>query len=1101
MKRGTLPIIAAFGIIACVEILPHVWAGVAQPAKTDANKIQGKRVEAPTAGDDGSALVYINASSAYKHRPNAAASVAGKLDEATFAAYTSQDRLLTSIFAAYTSIERAGGGGTWGSITGTLSDQTDLNEALGDKVDTSVFAAYTSIDRSGVSSETFTNYTSQDRVTVTTFSRYTAANRSWGTITGTLSDQTDLQNALNAKQATVTGGATTITGSDLTASRALVSNTSGKVAASSVTSTELSYLSGVTSSVQTQFTGKIGTSASFGGDVSGTYGAIVVGDDTHNHTSSTIPSNSFTAAGLVTSGAGNASKVWKTDGSGNPAWRDDLTGSSPTFDTVGGGTNTSSTMTLGSGGTLTYSGTGVVNASKYKGETGPSAVEFAYLSDLESAILEVNDVVNNLTAGGTAVPLSAEQGRTLNTAFVNYTSTDRLAKASFTSYTSAHKTADDHPQYHNDTRGDARYKAPFDAYTSVDRVTRTTNETITGRKTFQPSATTTTSSVYINRDANYTGGDAGYVNSGLYVFDAVRAGTTAYEWAITGVVDNYGSGENVGVYAQGRKSAASTTTWGGVSEAKDFTADNTGTLIAHEFDIEADGDDVTGTDNSGNRVGLDVFAKRHGESGTAEIGSGLRLNAVNNSKFRNGIKTRGEITNGIVLSNTGTIGIDISGATLSGNAIKLSSTQTIGDGTNSYTIAQLASGGAASPLSLVADGASSLIFEDAYGTASVAAVNGRKSNGSLASPTAGTSGQTAFRLSGFSTYDTSGTFREGGRVKYYLLENWSASAGGMAIEFDYTPIGATSIVPGLTIGDSEAVITSKGRTSGSTDYTLKLKDSSAATIFSVRDDGAVTSSAQIESTSGGFKLPDGTIIDAAADLGGAGAMQYSAIVSYGDGQNPSVDDFGKVVIFTAGTSHTVPQLISTGTTYTATPKRTLLVNDTTSSMTIDSASAGDYFNIDGTRSNSAWTLGARKSAVLVPLDSTTGSYQVEGYTTTATVTASGTYTPTAVSVSNLDSTPTPTVARYIRVGNTVTVAGRVSIDPTAGAPTSTTFNLSTPITTSFTQVYNATGPATSLSSGSGFVRAATSSSNVLFNINASNTSAFDVYYQYSYDIE
>ena len=44
------------------------------------------------------------------------------------------------------------------------------------------------------------------------------------------------------KQATITGAATTIDDSDLTASRALVSSGSGKVAVSSVTSTELDYL-------------------------------------------------------------------------------------------------------------------------------------------------------------------------------------------------------------------------------------------------------------------------------------------------------------------------------------------------------------------------------------------------------------------------------------------------------------------------------------------------------------------------------------------------------------------------------------------------------------------------------------------------------------------------------------------------------------------------------------------------------------------------------------------------------------------------------------------------------------------------------------------
>ena len=50
----------------------------------------------------------------------------------------------------------------------------------------------------------------------------------------------------------ITGGASTVVSSNLTASRALISNSSGKVAVSDVTSTELGYLDGVTSNIQTQ---------------------------------------------------------------------------------------------------------------------------------------------------------------------------------------------------------------------------------------------------------------------------------------------------------------------------------------------------------------------------------------------------------------------------------------------------------------------------------------------------------------------------------------------------------------------------------------------------------------------------------------------------------------------------------------------------------------------------------------------------------------------------------------------------------------------------------------------------------------------------------
>ena len=68
-----------------------------------------------------------------------------------------------------------------------------------------------------------------------------------------------IQTQLNAKEATITGGATTITSADLTASRALASNASGKVAVTTVTSTELGYVSGVTSAIQTQLNAKQAT--------------------------------------------------------------------------------------------------------------------------------------------------------------------------------------------------------------------------------------------------------------------------------------------------------------------------------------------------------------------------------------------------------------------------------------------------------------------------------------------------------------------------------------------------------------------------------------------------------------------------------------------------------------------------------------------------------------------------------------------------------------------------------------------------------------------------------------------------------------------------
>ena len=93
--------------------------------------------------------------------------------------------------------------------------------------------------------------------------------------------ETEMDEKLAAKATTISGAASTIASSNLTASRALVSNSSGKVGVSAVTATELGYLDGVTSKIQTQLNAKLPLS---GGTVSGTLvlgGILVLTEGVH----------------------------------------------------------------------------------------------------------------------------------------------------------------------------------------------------------------------------------------------------------------------------------------------------------------------------------------------------------------------------------------------------------------------------------------------------------------------------------------------------------------------------------------------------------------------------------------------------------------------------------------------------------------------------------------------------------------------------------------------------------------------------------------------------------------------------------------------------
>ena len=96
--------------------------------------------------------------------------------------------------------------------------------------------------------------------------------------------------------ANIAGAVSTITTSDLTASRAMVTNGSGKVAVSAVTSTELGYLDGVSSAIQTQINAVEArraanlTSATFTGQVNMSDDLIVTGNLTVNGDTTTVNS-------------------------------------------------------------------------------------------------------------------------------------------------------------------------------------------------------------------------------------------------------------------------------------------------------------------------------------------------------------------------------------------------------------------------------------------------------------------------------------------------------------------------------------------------------------------------------------------------------------------------------------------------------------------------------------------------------------------------------------------------------------------------------------------------------------------------------------------
>jgi len=147
--------------------------------------------------------------------------------------------------------ESVGGGGGVSSVSGT--SPINVADGLAD--------AIVSIDNAAADGATkgAASFTAADfNATTGNISiDYTNGQAASTTLKGFLTN-TDW-NTFNSKAATATGAITTFYSSNATASRAIVSDGSGKLASSTTTATEIGYVNGVTSAIQTQLNARLTT--------------------------------------------------------------------------------------------------------------------------------------------------------------------------------------------------------------------------------------------------------------------------------------------------------------------------------------------------------------------------------------------------------------------------------------------------------------------------------------------------------------------------------------------------------------------------------------------------------------------------------------------------------------------------------------------------------------------------------------------------------------------------------------------------------------------------------------------------------------------------
>lgn len=114
--------------------------------------------------------------------------------------------------------------------------------------------------------------------------------------------------------------------------------------------------------------------------------------------------------------------------------------------------------------------------------------------------------------------------------------------------------------------------------------------------------------------------------------------------------------------------------------------------------------------------------------------------------------------------------------------------------------------------------------------------------------------------------------------------------------------------------------------------------------------------------------------------------------------------------------------------------------------------------------------------------------------------ASGTYTPTLTNVANLDAS-TAFACQYTRVGNVVTVSGKVSVDPTAGAATQLGISLPIASDVSANEKVAGTSNASAIAGQSAAVLGDATNNRAQMEWIASDVTNQPMYFSFTYSIE